>query len=265
MEQAMNLHLPNLVQASSHAEIALLQSEAILAHGRQLERPLSILEAGCGQRWFIDLTGLDYTLTGIDLDPVALDMRQNQVHDLHTAICGDLCSVELPAASFDVVFSSFVLEHIPRADLALDNFVKWLKPGGLLILRLPERKTVHGFYTRILPHWVHIWYYRNVHHSPFAGQPGYAPYPTYYHPVIGRERLMRFLAERNVNCVTCCGDGFRRNDSSLKKKILRAIVKLTAVLSLGYLAADYKDLLYIAVKSGADQPVGQPASDSPTG
>ncbi|MGD0800762.1 MAG: class I SAM-dependent methyltransferase [Terracidiphilus sp.] len=249
----MHLNLPDLAQASSHAQIALLQREAILAHGRQLERSLAILEAGCGQRWSIDLTGMDYTLTGIDLDPVALGMRQHQVHDLDTAICGDLCTVELPEASFDVVFSSFVLEHVPRADLALENLVKWLKPGGLLILRLPERKTAHGFYTRMLPHWAHVWYYRNVLHSPFAGQPGYAPYPTYYHPVIGRERLLDFLADHNVKCLSCCGDGFKRTHSDLKKKILRAVVKLTAILSLGYLAADFKDILYIAMKSSADQ------------
>jgi 2-polyprenyl-3-methyl-5-hydroxy-6-metoxy-1,4-benzoquinol methylase len=52
--------------------------------------------------------------------------------------------------SFDVVFSSFVLEHVQRADVALKNFATWLKPGGLLILRLPERSTARAFLTRIL-------------------------------------------------------------------------------------------------------------------
>jgi SAM-dependent methyltransferase len=239
---------PNLQQASSHEQTHQLQSDAIRKHAKHLGRTLSILEAGCGQRWPLDLTGVDFTLTGVDLDPVALELRKTKTGDLDVAICGDLCTVELPEASFDVVFSSFVLEHVPRADLALENFVKWLKPGGLLILRLPERKTVHGFYTRALPHWAHVWYYRHVHHSRFAGQPGYAPYPTYYHPIISRERLLGFLADHGVKCQSCYGDGFRRNRHGLTQKALLGIVWMTSMLSFGSLAARYKDLLYIAVK-----------------
>ena len=245
----MNPGGPALQQASSHAHTHQLQSDAIREHAKRLGRPLLILEAGCGQRWPLDLTGVDFKLTGVDLDPAALELRKTKAQDLDVAICGDLCTVELPEASFDVVFSSFVLEHVPRADLALENFVKWLKPGGLLILRLPERKTVHGFYTRLLPHWVHVWYYRYVHGSKFAGQPGYAPYPTYYHPVIGRERLLRFLADHGVRCLSCYGDGFKRNRSSFAKRMLRGIEGLTSMLSLGYLAAHYKDVLYIAIKN----------------
>ncbi|MGA3080471.1 MAG: class I SAM-dependent methyltransferase [Terracidiphilus sp.] len=245
----MNPRGPNLQQATSHRHTHQLQSDFIREHARRVGHPLSILEAGCGQQWPLDLTGVDFTLTGIDLDPAALELRKNNARDLDVAICGDLCTVELPAASFDIVFSSFVLEHVPRADLALENFVKWLKPGGLLILRLPERKTVHGFYTRLLPHGAHIWYYRYVHGSPFAGQPGHAPYPTYYHPVIGRERLLSFLADRGVQCQSCYGDGFRRAHSGLMKMTVQAIVRLTSIFSLGYLTADYKNLLYMAVKN----------------
>ena len=36
--------------------------------------------------------------------------------------------------------------------MALENFVLWLRPGGLLILQLPERKSVRAFVTRALPH-----------------------------------------------------------------------------------------------------------------
>jgi SAM-dependent methyltransferase len=241
---------PNLLQASSHEQTSQLQSDAIREHARRLGRPLLILEAGCGQRWPLDLTGVDFKLTGIDLDPVALEMRKTGAHDLDVAICGDLCSVELPETSYDVVFSSFVLEHVQRADLALENFVKWLRPGGLLILRLPERRTVHGFYARMLPFWAHVWYYRYVHRSPSAGRPGYAPYPTYYHPVLGRERLMEFLAARGVSCVSCYGDGFQRKSQSVRKLLVRWFSRMTAMLSLGYLTAEYKDLLYIAIKNG---------------
>lgn len=63
------------------------------------------------------------------------------MQDMDVPIVGDLCTVQLPEGSFDVVYSAFVLEHVQQADTALENFVRWLRPGGLLILRLPERNS----------------------------------------------------------------------------------------------------------------------------
>lgn len=218
--------------------------------GRKLGRPLSILEAGCGQSWLIDLAGLEYRLTGIDLDPAALELRKKRFRDLDDAICGDLCSVELPEESFDVVYSSFVLEHVPRADIALDNFVKWLRPGGILILRLPDPSAARAFLARVLPYRFHVWYFRFLYRDKNAGKPGHAPYPTFYHPVIGRERLLNFMGDRGTRVLGCYGDGFRREGSNwLQRLLLRGMVRLTALLSFGKLTADHIDLLYVASKN----------------
>lgn len=240
---------PNVVQTSSYQEIDQLQSDAIRALAKRLGRQLSILEAGCGQRWTVDLTGVDFTLTGVDLDAEALELRRNKRRDLDVPIVGDLCSVQLPEASFDVVYSAFVLEHVRQADVALQNFVRWLRPGGLMILRLPERKAVRAFLTRALPHKVHVWHYRYVLGNKQAGQPGHAPYPTYHHPVIDRERLCRFLGERGVQCLNTYGDGFvREGRGRLQKLVIRGIFKTVSALSLGTLTADHRDLLYLAAK-----------------
>jgi SAM-dependent methyltransferase len=45
----------------------------------------------------------------------------------------------LDAASFDFVYSSHLLEHLPDCALALRNWWRVLKPGGYLILHLPHR------------------------------------------------------------------------------------------------------------------------------
>jgi Methyltransferase domain len=147
-----------------------------------------------------------------------------------------------------VVYSSFVLEHVPQADVALTNFVRWLKPGGLLILHLPERATARGFLTRMLPHRLHVLFHRHVYGSKMAGKPGYAPYPTYYHPVIARAQLCDFLQARNVRCLGLYADGWRREGSGAMKLMARFLVILTSMLSLGYLTADYMNLMYIAEK-----------------
>jgi SAM-dependent methyltransferase len=240
--------IPEVVQLSSHEEVDRIQSDAIRAHAEKLKRPLSILEAGCGQRWMLDLGGLDYTLTGVDLDAAALNIRKTQVCDLDETIVGDLCSIELPPETFDVIYSSFVLEHVPQADRALDNLIKWLRPGGTLILQLPDRLTARAFLTRLAPFWAHVWFHRYVYGFKSAGQPGHAPYPTYYHPVVSRERLCRFLAERGVACRNSYGDGFRRDGQGLLRLVVHAAAKFTAFLSFGRLTADYINLVYIAVK-----------------
>jgi SAM-dependent methyltransferase len=237
-----------VIQTSSVGEIAQLQVDAIMALGSN--HPLAILEAGCGQCWLIDLAGLEYRLTGIDLDPAALELRKDRFRDLDDAICGDLCLVELPEDSFDVVYSSFVLEHIPRADLALANFVKWLKPGGVLILRLPDPASARAFLARVLPYRLHVWYFRFVYGDKNAGKPGHAPYPTFYHPLIRRESLCNFLHSRGMSVLGCYGDGFRREGANwLQRFIFRGLVRVTALLSFGQLTADHIDLLYVATKA----------------
>ena len=144
------------------------------------------------------------------LDPVALELRKTAARDLDVAIVGDLCSVELPQASFDVVFSSYVLEHVPRADVALQNFVKWLSTWWFVDpARAGNAIQRADSLLRMPPHGAHVLFYRHVLGSKTAGQPGYAPYPAYYHPIIGRERLCRFLGERHVRCVGAYGNGFK--------------------------------------------------------
>src|SRR5262245_31801626 len=104
---------------------------------------LQILEAGCGRRWHCQLDGVDYELTGLDLDEAALVARQADQADLTHAIVGDLRTAELEPGKYDVIYNACVLEHIQGAEMVLDNFVRWLRPGGLIIIRVPDRDSVH--------------------------------------------------------------------------------------------------------------------------
>jgi SAM-dependent methyltransferase len=45
----------------------------------------------------------------------------------------------LDDASYDFVYSSHLLEHLPDVELALSNWWRVLKPGGYLLLFLPHR------------------------------------------------------------------------------------------------------------------------------
>src|SRR4051812_34019938 len=87
-----------------------VDAETLSSAIKGLNGPLEILEAGCGRAWTLDLAGVNYRLTGVDLDEHALQSRVEEVGDLDDAIVGDLTVPgTIPGARYDVVFSSFVL------------------------------------------------------------------------------------------------------------------------------------------------------------
>jgi SAM-dependent methyltransferase len=159
---------------------------------------LNILEAGCGTMWGLDLKGIEYTLTGVDIDKNALDMRKDQQRDLDIGILGDLSSVNLDENKYDVIYNSYVLEHIKGAESVMENFVRWLKPGGLLILRIPNRDSVRGFLTIITPLWFHTFYLRYFEGHKNAGQPGHAPFPTFYDKIVSRKGIYEFCKKHGL-------------------------------------------------------------------
>ena len=169
--------------------------------------------------------------------------------DLDVAIEGDLSTVQLPDEGFDVVYNSFVLEHVRDADRVLGNFARWLRPGGLMILRFPDRRSVRGFLTRVSPHWLHVLYYTLVLRYPNAGKPGFPPYPTVYHPTVSRRGIRRFCRANGMRLTEEWGDGQHllwgnRAAALLTMAVLRAV----AVLSLGTLTARHTNLIYVLHK-----------------
>ena len=208
-------------------------------------RTLQILEAGCGQAWPLGLGGVDYVLTGLDFDKDALEIRLNTSKDLHKAIVGDLRTAEFPEASFDVIFNSFVLEHVSGAEAVMKNFVKWLRPGGIILLRIPDPQSVHGFMTRVTPHWFHVLYYRYVLNQKKAGMPGHAPYPVHYDRVLWRDHFAGFCLTNNLTIISEYGDGYIQSGRGIAKVLIAAFKRCVNIISLGRLDHRHTNLLYI--------------------
>jgi len=212
--------------------------------------PLSILEAGCGQTWWLNLDPVPYVLCGVDIDRKALEIRKYQKGDLHETVEGDLRTVELGDRQFDVIFCSFVLEHVDEADLVLKNFVRWLKPGGLLIVRVPDRDSVRGFITRMTPHWFHVLFYKLVLGREKAGQPGYGPYATFFHPWVSRRGMYRYCEAFGFSVKEEHGE-HESDGEGLMGAMIGLVTKVGATLSLGKLTARHTNLLYILEKAPA--------------
>lgn len=157
---------------------------------------LKILEAGCGQRWGLASDEYPYILTGVDISGDALRLRQEREGDLDEVYVGDLRSISFPNASFDVIYSNFVLEHIRGAEQVLSNFHDWLKPGGLMIIQVPDNESTAVFVTKNIPHYFHILYYRHVKKHKNAGMPGHGPFKAYYDKILSIKGFRSF-AEKN--------------------------------------------------------------------
>jgi SAM-dependent methyltransferase len=198
----------------------------------------NILEAGCGRKW--PYPKGDHTITGIDMDPDALDYRQRERKDLDHTMLGDLRTTALKPSTYDVIYCAFVLEHLDGAQAVLDKFVKALKPGGLLMLTFPDRDGVYGFFTRITPFWFHVFYKRHIERIKTAGKPGFGPYETFHNKVISR-RLFREYATTNglqVREEFCFGN--------VPSAAVRAFIKVVGLLS--NLASGHVNLGYVLQK-----------------
>lgn len=207
---------------------------------------LDILEAGCGREWTIDLGDLPYRLTGVDLDPLALDARIDQ-GDLDEAIHGDLRTVELPG-KYDAIYSSYVLEHVPEADQVVDNFRRWLKPGGVMVIRIPDGDTVFGFITKMTPHWFHVFYRKRILGDPNAGKPGHEPYPTFYHPIVCRSGMHAYCEQHGLEMADEWGFPFMAHSETFKEQIVVRAAKALAWLSRGRLASKHQNITFVIRK-----------------
>lgn len=208
--------------------------------------PLRILEAGCGRRWSLDLTGVDFRLTGVDLNASAMRARA----DLEETIVGDLRTVALPAGSYDIVFSAFVLEHVAGAEQVLDRMVAAIRPGGLLLVRIPDRDSVFGFITRHSPHWLHVQYVRRIRGGKLAGTPGRGPFPSVYDEVVSWRGMNAYCAAHGLQIVDAYSSNYYLDSLGRFARIADRALRGVAALSLGRLTADHSNLAFVIRKPG---------------
>jgi SAM-dependent methyltransferase len=212
---------------------------------------LQVLEAGCGKSWPIDLDGVPHHLTGVDTDTEALRVRRETRGDLDIEIVGDLRTVDLPENQYDVIYCSYVLEHVSGAELVMDRFVSALRVGGRLIIRIPDADSVYGWVTRRTPFWFHVAYKRHIKGNRNAGRPGYGPYPTVYDDVISRRGLEGYARSRDLTVVAEYGTNHHLGVfGRIGRAVVNALLHVISALSLGRLSASHNNVA-VVVQKGA--------------
>ncbi len=98
----------------------------------------SVLDAGCGRlSALVAFRPRIARLVGVDVhqpEPRLPWLDEFRVADL----CGDADA--FPAATFDVVLSSFTVEHLSDPSAAMVNVHRWLRPGGTIVITTVNRR-----------------------------------------------------------------------------------------------------------------------------
>jgi SAM-dependent methyltransferase len=211
-------HARQAVQRARHAASTARQAAATRARRTQderelfaqavqdylyqaLGRPLCVLRAGCrtpigelglerlrdsGYQIIVTMVDQDIPLTRAILTDPAVRVMPGPV------MLGDLRSVSLPPRSFDVVYSAFLLEHIPNAALVLDRFVAALRPGGLLLLRVQDRDCAAALLDRKAPEPLRRALWARLH----PGEPG--PFPAVYDPLTSARGIQAYATAHGL-------------------------------------------------------------------
>jgi SAM-dependent methyltransferase len=159
---------------------------------------LAIYEAGGGSTSPLPLDVLRRAyVTAVDIDP---EQIRNNLY-AHETILGDVQTYRFAPGTFDLVICYNVIEHLPDVEAALLRFCESLKPGGLVLIGAPNPRSLSGVVTKYTPHWFHVWFYRYVIGDKEAGQPGHAPYPTFFHPLVTPSKLEAFAKARGFRVI----------------------------------------------------------------
>jgi SAM-dependent methyltransferase len=95
------------------------------------------LGCGTGKHATAYLVERGLQVTGVDLSPKSVEAARHEVPRA-SFLVGDMASIELPAASFELVTAFYSLIHVLKEEhaIVLANIGSWLRPGGHLVVTM---------------------------------------------------------------------------------------------------------------------------------
>ncbi len=100
---------------------------------------LKVLDIGCADghilNWFRKVRTHDVETYGVDLNEAAIEKARKQGH---TVYAGRFEEVDIPEATFDFVWASHIIEHVPDPKAFTEKVYQLLKPGGIFWFWTPN-------------------------------------------------------------------------------------------------------------------------------
>ena len=246
-------------QSTWEGQVGLLQR--IVAESVDGAAEVSLLEAGCGQ--FPSPLGVEERARIVGIDTSEAQLARNTWAD--EKIQGDIVTYAFAPGAYDVVVCWDVLEHLPRPELALDNLLGATRPGGLLVVKIPNVMSAKGLVTKFTPHRFHIWVYRHVFGYTDPGVGDRPPFRTYLRRSI-RPRALRGFGRRRGLVLEMLGTYEADKQQGVRERLylsgglwrlLRGAVRL---VTLGAIDPDATELIAVFRKPASGAPAHDTAS-----
>ena len=127
------------------------------------------LGAGAGRVAQMNFRGLVARVCGIDPDP---RVGANPYLDEGKVAVGE--DIPYPDTNFDIVFADNVLEHLQNPSLVFQEVARILKPGGLFLVKTPNKLHYMPLMARLTPYKFHTFVNR------MRGRDSSDTFPTVY-------------------------------------------------------------------------------------
>jgi 2-polyprenyl-3-methyl-5-hydroxy-6-metoxy-1,4-benzoquinol methylase len=125
-----------------------------LNHIKKFAPKGNMLEVGCAMGSFLKVAHEEgYNVTGVDLSLQACEIASKEVLGAKV-FQGTLEAVSLTPESFDVIFMSDLVEHVPEPKRFWEEIVKLLKNNGIIYLVTPDPR--HWSCVLTGSSWVHF-------------------------------------------------------------------------------------------------------------
>ncbi len=129
--------------------VALIRSMELKHIPRQFLRE-PVLDLCCGDGFFTQVLGIE-NVCGCDIDQHAV-ARAAKLARTYRGVwnCDARHLAVFSDAQFNTVFSNCALEHVNGIDQALDSVARVLKPGGHLVMSVPDINLNNWFFPKVL-------------------------------------------------------------------------------------------------------------------
>lgn len=118
---------------------------------KHLRKNDKILNAGCGDQ-ALAKPYLDNVNEVVGIDKIEPERVPSYIDQFVRA---DLIRLPLPDNYFDVIIAEWVLEHLQKPKIVLDEFKRILKPGGKIIFMTTNINSFLGVVSLLTPTFVH--------------------------------------------------------------------------------------------------------------